>query len=78
MSTPLLTPKEVAAELRVSERQVVRMARDGRLPSVRVGRFHRFEPTDVADYRVGRRTSKTPPVQTLGQALGQVTKRKAS
>lgn len=39
----LLTPEEVAAMLRVARKTVVVMAREGKLPSVRVGRFVRFE-----------------------------------
>jgi excisionase family DNA binding protein len=33
----LLTPREVAAQLRLSEPSVYRLIRDGRLPAVRLG-----------------------------------------
>lgn len=50
MKTPreaLLTPEEVAAQLRVARKTVVVMAREGKLPSVRVGRFVRFERQQI-------------------------------
>lgn len=56
----LLTPYEVAALLRVSRATVLRMARDGVIRSVRVGRGKaaqfRFARSEVEAY-VGRRTA---------------------
>lgn len=43
----LLTPDEVAEMLRVARKTVVVMARDGRIPSIRVGRFVRFDAAEV-------------------------------
>jgi len=43
----LLTPDEVAQMLRVARKTVIVMARDGRIPSVRVGRFVRFDSTEI-------------------------------
>ena len=41
-SQPLWTVDDVAAYLRIKPETVRKMARDGRLPSVRVGRSWRF------------------------------------
>lgn len=44
MEMTLLTVPEVALVLQATERRVKRMAREGRLPSVRLGRSFRFDP----------------------------------
>ncbi len=43
----LLTPDEVAEMLRVARKTIIVMARDGRIPSLRVGRFVRFDAAEV-------------------------------
>ncbi len=43
----LLTPDEVAEMLRVARKTVVVMARDGRIPSLRVGRRVRFDAVEI-------------------------------
>lgn len=43
-SRELLTPAEAANRLRLHPKTVVRMARDGRLPAVKVGTGWRFHP----------------------------------
>jgi excisionase family DNA binding protein len=43
----LLTPDDVAELLRVARRTVINMARDGRVPHVRIGRFVRFDPNEI-------------------------------
>jgi excisionase family DNA binding protein len=49
METQLLTPKEVAELLRVSKRQVSRLASSGKIPAaVRVGGSVRYRHRDVA------------------------------
>ncbi|HXF72754.1 MAG TPA: helix-turn-helix domain-containing protein [Actinomycetota bacterium] len=45
--TPLARPEELARLLAVSKRQVLRLAKDGRLPSVRVGHLVRFDVEEV-------------------------------
>jgi excisionase family DNA binding protein len=45
--TALLKPEEVAEMLRVARKTVIVMARDGRIPSLRVGRFVRFDAAEV-------------------------------
>lgn len=42
----LLTPDEVAARLGIARKTVIVWAREGRLPSIRVGRFVRFDPAE--------------------------------
>jgi len=44
----LLTPAEAAERLRLHPKTVVRMARDGRLPAVKVGVGWRFHPDRLA------------------------------
>lgn len=52
---PLLTIKEVARELQVSEPTVRRLVASGSLPVVRIGGVIRFAP-DVVDALIGART----------------------
>ena len=47
MSAPLLTAEEVAERLKVPRTWVYRAAREGELPSVRCGRYRRFDADDV-------------------------------
>lgn len=44
----LLTARDVQQILQVDRSTVYRMAEDGRLPAIRVGRSWRFAPTDIA------------------------------
>lgn len=48
-TTDLVTVKELAKELRCSPDHVYRLARDGRIPSYRVGRAHRFKLAEVME-----------------------------
>lgn len=47
MSNLLRTADEVAARLQVPKSWVYRAAREGELPSVRCGRYRRFDDQDV-------------------------------
>lgn len=47
---PLLTVREVAALMRVSNMTVYRLIRDGSLPATRVGKNFRIRNTDVGRY----------------------------
>ena len=51
----LLTPDDVAELLCVARRTVVTMARDGRIPHIRIGRFVRFDPTEIDRWLRDRR-----------------------
>lgn len=46
----LLTAREVADALNVSEARVYELAREGLLPTVRLGRQVRFHPKAVAEW----------------------------
>jgi len=43
----LLTPDEVADMIRVARKTVVVMAREGRIPCIRIGRFVRFDAPEI-------------------------------
>ena len=43
----LMTPDEVADVLRVARKTVVTMAREGRIPHIRMGRLYRFDPAEI-------------------------------
>ena len=49
-ATMLLTVEETASELRIARRRVFEMIRDGRLPSVKIGRSRRVRSADLAAY----------------------------
>jgi excisionase family DNA binding protein len=44
----LLTPQQVAAQLQVPVSQVYNLHRTGRLPSLRIGKYVRFDEAAVA------------------------------
>lgn len=48
--TELLTLDDVAAQLKVSRRTVQRLARDGRIRAVHIGRLPRFTQREVDAY----------------------------
>jgi excisionase family DNA binding protein len=50
----LMTIRELAAYLRLNIKTVERMARDGRLPSLRVCGRVRFRPSDIASWLAER------------------------
>ncbi len=49
-ATMLLTVEETASELRIARRRVFELIRDGRLPSVKIGRSRRVRSADLAAY----------------------------
>lgn len=50
MSSGLRTAEEVAARLQVPRTWVYRAAREGDLPSIRCGRYRRFDDADVDEW----------------------------
>lgn len=46
----LLTAEEVAKQLRVPKSWVYNAAREGALPSVRCGRYRRFDDRDIQEW----------------------------
>jgi hypothetical protein len=64
-ASALLTPEDVANELRVSAHQVRNLANSGDLPFIDVGNGQvkpqmRFEPESIATFKVRRRVAKCP------------------
>ena len=51
----LLTPDEVAAMLRIARKTVVTMAREMRIPCIRIGRFVRFDHGEILRWIDGQR-----------------------
>ena len=43
----LLTPDEVAEMLQIARKTVVVMAREARIPCIRIGRIVRFDPAEI-------------------------------
>jgi len=54
----LLSAKEVAHTLNISQRQVYDEMREGRLPVIRIGTRVLFAPSDIRRYITARRISK--------------------
>jgi excisionase family DNA binding protein len=63
-----LTARQLAARLQVSESTVHRLAREGRIPAVRLTprlvRFHLPSVIEALDGRKHRRGRHTPPTET--------------
>lgn len=53
----LLTTRQVAESLQLNTKTVERMAREGRLPSLRISGRVRFLPCDIASWLAARRTA---------------------
>jgi len=47
VSQRLLTPDEVAVLLGIERLQVIRLARVGKIPSIKLGKVWRFRPTTI-------------------------------
>lgn len=62
----LLTATEVGQRLRLHPKTVVRLARDGRLPAVKIGAAWRFQPGQL-DVSLAR-TSTTPQAWPTGRS----------
>jgi len=46
----LLTPREAAARLRLSDRTLWSLTRAGEIPAIRIGRSVRYDPRDLAKW----------------------------
>ena len=51
----LMTPDEIAAVLRIARKTVIAMARERRIPCVRIGRFVRFDQGEIQRWIDGQR-----------------------
>lgn len=49
-TSTLLTADQVAARWQVGKAQVYRLTREGRLPTVRIGRYYRYRLAGVEDF----------------------------
>ena len=61
----ILTPREVADYLRLSEHTVLRLARSGALPSFTIGASRRFDFADVRAYIEEQKGSRMGQVVEL-------------
>ncbi|TCQ12589.1 helix-turn-helix protein [Rhizobium sp. PP-F2F-G36] len=74
----LLTPEDVANELRVSVHQVRNLANAGDLPFINVGNGQakpqmRFEPESIATFKARRRVAKCPSINAPAGKLTRMT-----
>jgi excisionase family DNA binding protein len=53
---PLLDPKQAAALLRVHQKTLVRLAREGRIPAIRVAKHWRFRASTLNLWLAGQET----------------------
>ena len=53
---PLMRPEDVAKKLGLSRKTIVVMAREDRIPHIRIGRYVRFDPAEIARW-IDRRRS---------------------
>jgi excisionase family DNA binding protein len=47
---PLLNPVEAAALLQIHEKTLIKLARDGKVPAVRLGRLWRFRASAIEQW----------------------------
>jgi excisionase family DNA binding protein len=76
----LLDIGAVAERLCVTERHVRRLVAERRIPYVKVGRFVRFDPVDVADWLTAARVpprSLTHPLRMIDPELDSARSRAA-
>lgn len=64
MDTVLLTPREVAAVLRISKAHSYKMIKDGEIPSIRFGRTVRVKQ-EALDAFILKNTSETDSTQSI-------------
>jgi excisionase family DNA binding protein len=60
---PLLTPIQAGEYLRIHAKTVIRLAREGELPGLRLGRHHRFRLSDLADWVESKVSSSRQPTE---------------
>ena len=66
MSSELMTADEVAERLRVPRSWVYLAAREGDLPSVRCGRYRRFDGRDIDEWIAEQKERRGQPGATPG------------
>jgi excisionase family DNA binding protein len=70
MTDRVLTAKDVANYLRLSEHTILRLAREGQIPSFTVGASRRFDFADVRAYIEGQKGSRMGEVVELRRVEG--------
>jgi excisionase family DNA binding protein len=58
---PLLTPVEAASFLRIHQKTAIRLAREGDLPGLRIGKHWRFRSSDLAVWAESKVGSSRQP-----------------
>jgi excisionase family DNA binding protein len=58
---PLMTPAEAAAHLRIHTKSVIRLARTGALPGLRLGKHWRFRYSDLVAWEADEIESSSQP-----------------
>ena len=70
METEIMTLKEIADYLRLSEKTVSRMAQEGQIPAQKFARQWRFQRSSVASWLVNRATTPADEQQLSPEATG--------
>jgi excisionase family DNA binding protein len=60
MENRLLTPEEVARQLRVTQQTVYNWLQSGRLPGIKMGRLWRIDPADLDRWKHNARAGEGP------------------
>lgn len=60
---PLWTPTDAASFLRLHEKTVIKMARLGQIPAIRLGKHWRFRATDLTSWVATQVQSNRQPVE---------------
>ena len=60
---PLLTPHEASDYLRVHAKTVIRLARQGQIPGLRIGKHWRFRASDLTEWTDLRLKSACQPAE---------------
>ncbi len=60
---PLLIPGEAAAYLRLHSKTVIRKAREGQIPAIRIGKHWRFRASDLTAWAASQVPSRCQPAE---------------
>jgi excisionase family DNA binding protein len=72
--TALLTAEVAAAALSVDPQWLLRQAREGRIPHVRLGKLVRFDPADIAEHGARPAHPSATAVSATAAVLGRRTR----
>lgn len=59
MTGQLLTAEQLAQRWQVPASQIYRLTREGRIPTVRLGRYYRYSPAAIEAFENGTDTTTT-------------------